>query len=208
MFAISDAETTGLTPWSNEILTLCTIITDDDLNEIDRINIKIKPEFLQMWSEQAEEVHGISKEEASHYPSSEDSFNEYLSFLHSHGCVDGFNFCCHALPFKSEIDLFDRNFMFAWFWQHNARADFYKQFPESKTISTILKKRSIAEQKWGLKSQKLESWANKLGVDYSLAHSAQFDTELCLKVLKYQRGYDRKTNRKLDTRLFGQAAEC
>ncbi len=185
MYAVVDLETTGRDPWRNEILTLCCIVADTNFKEVDRFNGKIKPSYLEQWSEDAENVHKITKQEADTFDNTIDVIDNFISFLnglHSHE----YRFVCHALPFRSSVDLFDRNFIFSWFWSNNRRVDYYRLFPEDKMISTIIRKRKLAQEQWGIPNQKLSTWIDKLGIDNSKHHEADFDAEVCLKVLEYQ----------------------
>lgn len=165
-------------------MTLCAIVTDENLNEIDRYTGNIRPKYLQWWSEEAEKVHGISKDVAAGFDDSHFIINEFTHFLHS--TSDSFSFVCHALPVTSNIDLFDRNFVFSWYWLHDMRVDYYSLFPEDQIRSTILKKKTEARKRWNMSSQSLGAWMEKLDIDPDNHHNAEFDAEVCLEILRYQ----------------------
>ncbi len=198
MYAVTDIETTGLDPWKAEILTISTIIASKDFEILKTFNGKIKPENNH-WSKEAEEVHKISMEEAETFNKREDVLEDYVEFLSE---APPYAFVCHALPVKSSIDLFDRNFIFAWFWVCERRSDYYFLFPENRMVSTIRKKRKEAQELWGLKSQKLSSWMDKLGIDQSLHHDAEFDAKVCLEILKYQNQGDLHGNKNKEFDVF------
>lgn len=184
MFAVTDIETTGVKPWSNEILTLCTIVLDENLDEVDRFNANIKPNYESQWTYEAEQVHGISLKDARLFRTPSVVLNEFVRFLSSF--QGPLCFTCHAFPFKSRIDLFDYQFVFSWFWVNEKRTKFYELFGDEYCHSTIIRSKNEAKALWGVENQKLETWAEKLGWDYSRAHNAEFDTELTCEVLRYQ----------------------
>jgi len=186
MFAITDLETTGLNPWRNEILTLCTIVVDENLKEIDRVTLNRRPEFLGFWSEEAEKVHKISIDETNDFDDSKTFISKYIKFLRNISPDGGYSFVCHAFPFKNKVDLFDFNFVFSLFWQHDRRASFYNLFPEKKLRSTITRNKKDALDNWGVENQKLDTWMDFLNIEKTNHHNAEFDSEVCLEVLKYQ----------------------
>jgi len=188
-YAVTDLECTGLDPWRNEILTISTIVADEKFKELGRYTGKIRPRNWEWWSDDAEAVHGISKEDALSFGNSADVLDDYLRFLREFSS-GAFSFVCHALPLKSRVDLYDRNFLFAWMWYHNKRSDYYRVFPEENMRSTIRKKRSEAQRLWGMTSQKLDAWMDKLGIDKTGHHNSEFDSEVCLKILEYQENFE------------------
>lgn len=184
-YAVIDLETTGLCPWRNDPLQIAAVIANDKFEQIGEFNEYIRPNNWEHWSEGAEKVHGITRDNAKIFPSSIDIINRFIKYLYGLESNGGYTFVCHALPFKSSIDLFDRNFVFSWFWIHDYRADYYRLFPEDKIMSTISRKRIDAHNKWSIKDQKLSTWAKKLGIKFN-HHSAIDDAKVCLEILKYQ----------------------
>lgn len=76
-----DIETTGLNPYTAEILTGCFILLDKENNYIDEYEFKSQ---VDTWSESAEKIHKISFSESSTYPSKRqalDGFTRWLSGL-------------------------------------------------------------------------------------------------------------------------------
>ncbi len=188
MYAVIDIETTGLDPWRNEILTVSTVILDVMLDEVTRWTGRIRPEHIDYWSDDAQKIHGISKEMAASFDDSRDVLDAYISILDEYS-TGGYSFICHALPVRSNIDLFDRNFIFAWMWSHRRRADYYRLFPEDRMRSTILKSRKKAQKQWGITSQSLSAWMTLLDIDQSRHHDSEFDAWICAEILRYQEGY-------------------
>lgn len=185
MYAVTDLETTGLDPWRNEILTISTLIADENFQIVDEFNGRCRPSYTDQWSEEAEKVHGITRREADTFDDSSGVLGEYIRFLDNRS--GGYHFTCHALPRKSSVDLIDRNFVFSWFWVNDRRVDYYRHFPEEKVTSTIKKRKKEAKDLWGMSSQSLKAWMDKLGIDSKSHHEARFDAWACLQILKYQK---------------------
>lgn len=186
MFAVIDLETTGKDHWRNEILTIACILTDPNFNELETFTASIKPEE-STWDEEAEKVHGISRKQAKAFDNNLDVLDRFCDVLGSYGEGRNWSFVCHALPFRSRIDLFDYNFIFAWFWKKDKREDLYRFFPEELIYSTIHKKRNHATTQYQIENQKLSTWASKLDITFE-HHTALDDAKVCLEVLKYQKG--------------------
>ena len=190
MYVVVDCETTGRHPGRHEILTIAAIIADERFNEIGKFHRGLCPQEWHLWDEEAESVHGISKQRAAKFKPSNEVLSDFVSFLDRHG--DNYAFVCHALPMGSEVNTFDRNFIFYWFHYSEdvqRRVDYYRFFPEEKMVSTIKSKRKLATQTWDIKNQKLDTWADKLGIEFQ-HHNAIQDARLTLEVLKYQRMSD------------------
>lgn len=184
MYAVTDLETTGIRPGTNEILTIATILADDDFNEVDVFHRGIRPEYKNQWSEDAENIHNITWDKAQSFKDSKQVLDDYVSFLSNYG--RDHSFVCHALPFGNKVNTFDRNFVFYWFHYDDRRVDYYRLFPEDKMYTTIAAKRKQACLDWGIENQKLGTWADKLGVKFK-HHNALEDARVTLQVLKYQR---------------------
>ena len=186
MYAVCDVETTGRTPFRNEVITLDFIIADENLEKIDERGFKFRPVEKHVWSEEASAVHGFSWHSCQLFPDKRESFNDMQVFLKHFG--SGLNFICHALPVRSRIDLFDYQFLLAMYWEEGCRSDFYRIFPEKKVESTISKQRKAACERWGIKNQRLDTWCEKLGIDSGRHHDSAFDTYVALEIYKYQKG--------------------
>lgn len=188
-YLVIDVETTGLDSWKNEIIELGAIVCDGNLKKLGSFQTYVKPEFKSTWSKEAESVHGITWGRSQGFPSSELALNRFTSFLGAYFDSPGFSFVCHAKPGKSRIDLIDYNFVFGWFWRLDRRKEFYRLFPEEFVRSTIDKKPTRAKSLWGIKNQKLGTWAQKMGKTYN-AHTALDDANMCYEVFKYQEAKD------------------
>ena len=202
MIHVIDVETTGLNQWSNEILTCAVVTLDNDLKEVSRNEFRRKPEYSTTWSEEAEAVHRIPWEQANTFPDSKSFRKNLKSHLQSFG--SGSVFVCHALPFLSNVDLIDYQFIFSEFNRVGDHFWLYDIFPTGNILSTITR----SKKGLPVENQKLDTWAHYLGFDLD-HHDAMSDALACAEVYKYRRsmdGFDRKTNRKCDFGLFGDSA--
>lgn len=182
-YAVIDLETTGLDQWRSEVLEIACIVLDEEFKEISTFHEYVRPEYS--WSEDAKRVHGISRDQASRFRVSDDVISEFCSFLAYYRKPFGYRMVAHAKPLRHDADLFDRRMLFSWFWNSDRRSEFYNYFREENVYSTIKRKRSEAEAEWGLKSQRLSAWADKLGIEF-VHHRAIEDARLTVEVLKYQ----------------------
>lgn len=182
MYAICDLESTGFCPMRNDILTLGCILADDDLNIVDQREFKTRPINWDYWGEDAEKIHGITREESRDYPVSGVACRDFINYV-----PDDSTFVCHANPRKSSVDLFDYMFIFHWCYVNECHFELYRRLPQDKIISTIERRREDARMKYEIKDQKLSTWMDRLNIDKSLHHSSLFDAYVCLEVLKFQK---------------------
>ena len=185
MYAIIDLETSGRVFFKNEIIEIAAIVLDEDLNKIGEFCEYIKPECIAQWDKGAEEVHGLSWDRLQLAKPSNSVIMEFISFLTGLKNGTPFSLVCHALPIKSSIDVFDRNFLFAWFWANEKRVEYYNLIDETRIRSTIDRKHKMARSLYGIRDQKLSTWAEKLNIEFN-HHSALDDASVCAEVFKYQ----------------------
>lgn len=185
MYLIIDLETSGRVFFKNEIIEIAAIVLDDDLNKKGEFCEYIKPECRDQWDKSAEEVHGLTWEELQLAGDSSSVIMRFISFLNEHKSGDYFSLVCHALPVKSSADLFDRNFLFAWFWNNDKRVEYYSFIDEARIRSTIDRRHKQARSYFGIRDQKLSTWAEKLNIEFN-HHSALDDANVCAEIFKYQ----------------------
>lgn len=184
MYAVIDFETTGKHPGKNEPLTVGIVAADDKFNILGEFHRGIRPTNIHAWDEDAYRVHGISWERSQEFKEQKTVALDMISFLDE--IADSFSLVCHALPFGSEMNTFDRNVLFYWLHYNEMRVDYYRLFPEERMRSTIKAKRKEATELYGIKNQKLDTWIQKLGLEKRGRHSALEDAKICLEVLKFQ----------------------
>lgn len=180
MYLILDLETTGRTPYTNEILSLAAIKCSEQLEIINTLEIYKRPDTEATWEEEAENVHKISLREARAFSSTKDFNNSLYDFLGE----DTYHLVFHSARFPF---LFDYCFLRAHYDIHNDVFAFYKKFPEY--TSTVHKRPTYARKVYGVENQKLSTYAKKLGIKFN-HHQAMDDTKVCLEVFKYQRMID------------------
>lgn len=76
---IFDCETTGLNPYTSEIIEAFFIAYERE-KVIDSYHLKAR---VRDWSEEAAEIHKIDKREAMMYPSKNEAYTRFLSWLPS-----------------------------------------------------------------------------------------------------------------------------
>ena len=129
---VVDIETSGLKPFSIEILHAAFIACDNDLNVIERRMFKIRPRIWDASASQAVAIHGIERDVAYTYPPYNDVMKEMFEWLTGFGrdnilamhvnqtsgtSYDGATLRSHAL-------------------YNDYYFEFGQAFPESKYVST------------------------------------------------------------------------
>lgn len=106
-FVFLDVESTGRDPFLHEILTIGAVITDLKGKVFSEYHIKSRPENLFVWDREAEEkIHGISIEEAMHFPTKSQAFAEFIEWLKANlSFFPPSFFVCHAK--NTGMGLFD-----------------------------------------------------------------------------------------------------
>jgi len=159
-------------------------VVDHKFNELGRFLGKIKPEYENQWSEDAEVIHKIPLNEARNFNASDRVLSNYIRFI---GEFRDPIFVCHARPIRSKIDVFDYQLVFHWFFYAEKIFEFYKLFRDERCYSTIHRSPNYAKATWGVQDQKLSTWMDKLNIPQDKHHDAMFDAEVCLEILKFQK---------------------
>lgn len=179
MVNIIDLEATTKEPGRGDILTLYVIQADTKLNITNKKLFTFKPEFLTKWESEAEKVHGITKQNAIQFQDRKDSFIQFLDF-----CGKDSIFYCHAYPIYGALDLYDYQYCLHYAWFYGLVSRFENVFPES-LVRTAQRKDKGFQRQLGLKSQKLNHWAEFL--NFKLDHHNPESDALCLlEIIKYQ----------------------
>jgi DNA polymerase III epsilon subunit-like protein len=205
-----DLETSGGDPIKNDVIEICILVTERGKFEIiDKFHSYVRPKQINSttWSKHAEEIHGITPEQAKDFPKSREVAIDLLRFLVPYKCADNSAqlFVCHALAnsfFNAEKNetvwgMFDFKFLDWFFKKEELQYSFYKVFSENYCLSTVW----IA-QKLGYGSDQLvidgvaqytktgrekkegnglAIWAKRINFNL-IHHKAESDTECCLRV--------------------------
>ena len=170
-------ETTGTDWLRNDVISWSGIVTDKNLDIKDRLTVTCRPESIDNWSNQAQEVHGISYFEARTFQDPRKS------------CIDILNF---LKPFKHENNIpmlfvdhslfkFDLMFTHGLFIKQNLQFSMYKviqNLPSSYEGTIQLGRKA------GYKKNGLALWADRL--DKKLDHhNSESDALMCLEVYRY-----------------------
>ena len=140
MHCFVDVETTGLDYIRNEIVSISSIICDQELNKLRKKTIKVRPENLHYWSEESEKIHGFSKDDCLNHTPKNEAIAIFEEFLFEDK-IQRMAFVCHAKSMYGEMDYFDYNMVKQWFvCEYGGDTKFYKTFPPSMMRSTILNK--------------------------------------------------------------------
>jgi DNA polymerase III epsilon subunit-like protein len=131
MFKIIDIETTSLRIAEAEILTMCCITLDENLNQVSMHDWKIRPRIWRESYEPAIKIHGISREESAEYPKW-DSVIDSINLVLLEGADN--NFVCHAR--ESSKLAFDYACLKYMMLDQSKLFEFYKALPERNIFST------------------------------------------------------------------------
>lgn len=165
MFVILDTETTGLYPYKgHEMISFAGIKTDKDLNEIDRLVVKIHPKRPDRIDPEARRINGYHQNRWRDAISQKDAIEQIASFMS--GCVP----VAHNWAF-------DRAFLFSTL--KNAGVD--RTIPR-RGIDTITLATSAFYQH-GIRSFSMQSMCDLLGWPKQ-PHRAEADAVLCLALFK------------------------
>lgn len=170
-----DVETTGFNWLSHCLLTWSGIVTDENLNILAKKKINFRPHGIETWSDEAEEVHGISYYEAMAFPERRKSCIDVLHFLKPFKHEDNWplTFIEHSLQ---NIDI---NFTIGTFVKENLEFSLYKVIKLPHHQSTIKMAR-----KAGYKKNSLDEWAKRIGFNLE-HHDSDSDAMACLETYRY-----------------------
>lgn len=170
-----DVETTGFDAIRNDVVSLAAVVTDDDFNIQDKFYDTCKPEFNKYFSEDAIDVHGFTRDDLNTFQDPRDLCIKLLHFLRPFKDSNNVSrlFVSHSLR------NFDFSFLEWLFIKQDLQYSLYKVLTPNNQRSTIKAARDA-----GHKKNKLNEWADRLGIDLT-HHHALSDTMACLEVDKY-----------------------
>lgn len=164
MFIVLDTETTGLYPNRHEMISFAGIKLDANLNEIDRLHIRIKPQNIQGADPKALEVNGYTHNDWRDAVDPKEAAYIIAKFMHD--CIP----VAHNWPF-------DRGFILS----HLSR-----YAPDQKILRRGIDTVSLASaalMPHGYKSMSMETIAAAFGWPKQ-THEALDDTLMCVQLFR------------------------
>ena len=184
-FAFIDTETTGTDEKVHSVYQITCIITDDQLNEIDRIDLKFRPRSGCKLEAGAMEKTGMT---VNDFKALEISYNKayhtFIEFLNKH--IKPFD-KTDKLQFVAYNAQFDSRFIRQFFKDNND--DYYGSWFWHPPICVMMHAAWMVQHqrdKWE-SNFRLESLckAAKIEFDEALAHDALYDVEKTIELYKY-----------------------
>ena len=172
--AFVDLETTGFNFYGSSVICIAAVIDAPDSDKPDFHSYQIKPTSLKHWSLGAEEVHGISYQEAMKFPDGLEVGKEFLKMLSNYG--EDIEFWYHGR------NAFDLKFLRSFFFMlplHYGYYELFKYFPANRHFSTV----DIAKKHLQLKGYSLDKVCNYLNIDLK-HHDALSDAKAAWSIFK------------------------
>jgi DNA polymerase III alpha subunit (gram-positive type) len=171
--AFLDTETTGLTPGHDEVIEIATILTDWDLKEISRIEMKVKVTSPNKITPDVAKINGYNEEvwmkEARPFMEWQAWLNKHVPFGHV------------AVPVGHNVS-FDREMIDLGYYKPCARfcpLSYHKV--DTVSLAGVMKIAKIID----VPNLKLATVAPALGIAKEQKHRAMDDCELSKKILEY-----------------------
>lgn len=176
MVNFTDVETTSLDTFRGDIISYSAILTDDDLNIVDKINTNGRVEDNSDWSDEAEVVHGISYNEARSFQPQMDMLNQ-ISEFYTRYTKFPIKWVDHARLMFGHAS-FDFNHTFFSYDRYLDIFKFRKFAIRSNYESTV----HLAINR-GIKNRKLNDLCNQFGIKLE-HHNAESDVMACYELYK------------------------
>lgn len=164
-FVVLDTETTGLRAYYHEMVSFCGIKLDQDLREIDRLVVKIRPLHLNRADSEALRINGYSPSKWADAMDPDEAAPLIAEFMRD----------CTPVAHNWA---FDRGFILALF-KATGRTDLRIMRRGIDTIALSI----AAFGPYGLKSYSLESIGSMLGWPKQ-KHRAEADTVMCYALFR------------------------
>ena len=171
-YAFIDVETTGFDSIRNQVLTLACYVTDGNYNILGEHYGEFRPEGKKeiVWSEGAEQVHGISYEQAITFPTVAESSASFIGFISQ---FPSLIFVAHNMAYdrrmiKGTISRVD-----------GLHFDLYTRFREHQDTQKLLKRSGLVSGK----SLSLGPVCKELGIEHD-HHSAKSDAFVLIEIHK------------------------
>ncbi len=173
--AFLDVETTGVTPGHDEVVEIATILTDWDLKEISRIEMKVKVTSPQKITPEVAKINGYNEEV---WMKEARPFFEWQNWLSKHvpyGHV--------ACPVGHNVG-FDRAIINDYYYKLMGGGKFFPlsfHLIDTVSLAGVMKIAKIID----VPNLKLATIAPALGIAKEQKHRAMDDCELSKKILEY-----------------------
>ena len=187
-----DTETTGLSPWKQDVIQMAGIVEIDG-KVMEKFEFKCQPHFWEDIQQQALDVHGYSEEDLAEFPKPAKVWNQFCRVLDTY--VDKYDKTDKFIMAGYNVG-FDFDFMKSW-WSKCEQSYFgsyfeYKQFDVYPLVFLFDQKYN-----WQMPKHKLVNICEFLSIEIH-AHDALADIEATKKV------YDRLCGMLPDFVEYGQ----
>ena len=181
-----DVETTGTDVENNNIFQICAIVTDEQYEEIDRIDLRFTPLSMEHVMPEALQKTGMSEDTLDNLQlKATDAYRQFVGFLARH--CDKYN-KADKLHFVAYNAKFDADFM-REFFKKNGDSFFGSWFWNPPICVMQAAAWMTMRVRGALPNFRLETLCKcaELGWDDSLAHDASYDIAQTLALFKYIR---------------------
>jgi len=181
-----DVETTGTDVENNNIFQICAIVTDEQYEEIDRIDLRFTPLSMEHVMPEALQKTGMSEDTLDNLQlKATDAYRQFVGFLSRH--CDKYN-KADKLHFVAYNAKFDADFM-REFFKKNGDSFFGSWFWNPPICVMQAAAWMTMRVRGALPNFRLETLCKcaELGWDDSLAHDASYDIAQTLALFKYIR---------------------
>ena len=170
---VVDIETSGFNVNKNDLIELGAVLLNDDLTVKSEFHCYLKPVKPQYWKYEAENIHGITLNEAMCFKDGRESLIDFLNYLAPELENFPLKFICHA---KNK---WDYNFLKGTFLKFGLIESFFKAFNAEHYESTIDLSRETLE----LPNYKLNTVCEALSIDLT-HHKALSDAKACSEIYR------------------------
>lgn len=197
-YSINDVETSGRSRWHHDVVSLGSVILDENLNVVDRFYGECSPWNPDTFDYDTVEIHGLSLAYLMNQQSSYDLCVEWMYFLNHYRVKEKIVY----MPFiYHALNRFDFHFVYNMFLKNDLNFSFQKLFHREHSFSTIKMAREI-----GITNNGLDVWASDRVMEPFDHHNSLSDALLTGKVFKWlmmngatmESGFEIKKSDKID----------
>jgi DNA polymerase III alpha subunit (gram-positive type) len=176
IFCILDTETTGLKPDYHEVIQVAAIVCNEQLQEINKVSFKIKPQHIERANKKALEINGYNPR----------TWNPKF-YNHKKAMVYLSKFIVNNNPEGDSVVMTGQNIKFDYNFLCNEYEQSGVEFPFSSVTLDLM---DIAKLWSSIKNVKLRRYSLKYLAEFTKQvntnpHDAEADAEVTLDVLKW-----------------------